>query len=199
MWIIDGGSTDGTLHYLKTLTLPFNYISEEDTGIYDAMNKGIDRAGGEWLYFMGADDVFYNTRVLETVAASIQPDVKIILGKIVSGKKVLDSTFSSLLWIKNSVPHQGAFYSKELFNNARYDTSFKVLADYKFNVGLYKEKTPCKKIDLIIAACGADGISKKYSWTLYKEDIRLKVEESTVLLWPLFFKLASLKYLLKKF
>ena len=59
--IIDGQSTDGTLHILKKHAENYpqlKWITENDDGIYDAMNKGIDLSSGDWLYFMGSDDYF---------------------------------------------------------------------------------------------------------------------------------------------
>ena len=67
VWIIDGASTDGTQEYLKTLDQRFNFISEEDSGIYNAMNKGIEKSKGEWLYFLGADDKFLSNQKLRIV------------------------------------------------------------------------------------------------------------------------------------
>ena len=53
VWIVDGNSSGEMQAYLKTLLPPFNFISEQDRGIYDAMNKGISQSKGEWLFFSG--------------------------------------------------------------------------------------------------------------------------------------------------
>ena len=66
--IIDGQSSDNTLGIVKNYAERFSHlrvISERDNGIYDAMNKGIDLAQGEWIYFLGSDDIFYDEHVLE--------------------------------------------------------------------------------------------------------------------------------------
>src|SRR5512136_2449900 len=66
--IIDGGSDDGTVDVLERRDGEIDYwVSEEDAGIYDAMNKGIDVAGGEWIYFLGADDAFYQPYTVESI------------------------------------------------------------------------------------------------------------------------------------
>ena len=68
--VIDGVSTDNTLDIIRTCSLKDNrlqYISEQDSGIYDAMNKGIKRASGDWIYFLGSDDRLYDDSVLEKI------------------------------------------------------------------------------------------------------------------------------------
>jgi glycosyltransferase involved in cell wall biosynthesis len=73
--VVDGVSRDNTLAIVQELAERDNrvrFISEKDAGIYDAMNKGIGLAAGEWLYFLGADDALYNEQVLEKVAPVLQ-------------------------------------------------------------------------------------------------------------------------------
>src|ERR1700722_16529958 len=66
--IVDGLSNDDTVTIVKNFQDDrIKIISELDNGIYDAMNKGIDRAKGDWLYFLGSDDRLYNDTVLEDV------------------------------------------------------------------------------------------------------------------------------------
>ena len=70
--IIDGVSTDGTLDIIKKYESKISLCqSEPDNGIYDAMNKGLKLATGDFLIFMGADDVFYNENVIYKVASEI--------------------------------------------------------------------------------------------------------------------------------
>ncbi|WP_306420531.1 glycosyltransferase family 2 protein [uncultured Tenacibaculum sp.] len=200
VWIIDGASTDGTIDFLKTLPSKFKFISEKDNGIYDAMNKGIDLAHGEWLYFMGADDKLFSNLTLFSIFYSKNfDDVKLIIGNVTyDGNQNFNSSFSSKLWIKNTLHHQSVFYKKILFKTRKYDTSFKVLSDYHFNLYLYNKKINHIKINETIAICGAEGISKNYDWNLYREDIRLKIKNSNTLFIIFFWILGMSKYLFRK-
>lgn len=76
--IIDGGSTDGTVDIIKKYANRIAYwVSEPDKGIYDAMNKGIRTAKGEWINFMNAGDLFYSKDTLEKVfSKSINDNIR---------------------------------------------------------------------------------------------------------------------------
>ena len=200
VWIIDGASSDGAQEYLKTLGSRFNYISEKDFGIYNAMNKGIEKSTGEWLYFLGADDSFFNESVLENVFSNISYKIEqLLLGSIeYSNKSTFISSFSFKLWFKNTVHHQSVFYKRELFDNLRYNERFKILADYHLNLQLFKQKVPCNKIEKVIATCGENGVSKNYNWNLYKEEILLKTSLTSVFLMPIFYILGISKYIFRR-
>lgn len=211
VWIIDNESTDGTTDFLKTLRTPFHWISEKDSGIYDAMNKGILLAKKEWIYFLGADDKFYNENVLKSIfSKSISEENKLILGNIRYDLKKGDRVYinnrhglvkpswSLKLWIKNSVHHQGIFYKRDLFSERGYELKYKVLADYAFNLYLYTKKVKVKICDNVFSLCGARGLSKKYNYSLYREEVKLKVDNSSILLKPIFFIISLTKYSIKK-
>ena len=74
--VIDGGSTDGTLDVIKKYSDKITYwVSESDKGIYDAMNKGIDAATGDWINFMNAGDVFYHNNVIDEIIPFLTKDL----------------------------------------------------------------------------------------------------------------------------
>lgn len=209
MWIVDGDSTDGTKDFLKTLNSPFKFISEKDDGIYEAMNKGVSRSKGNWLFFMGDDDCLFSNEVLQIIGEQLHDYLDILSGKIQYRTKDLDSqyikknhgvfisTWSNRLWIKNTVHHQSTFYNKSLFESNKFNTSYKVLADYDFNLKVFKSKPIIKTIDVFVSSCGTNGLSKKFTWRLYKEEIDLKTKASSIIFKPLFFVLGFFKYILK--
>ncbi|WP_296638232.1 glycosyltransferase [Polaribacter sp.] len=210
VWILDGGSSLDTQNYLSNLEKPFYYQSRVDRGIYDAMNKGIALAKGEWLYFLGSGDIF-NT---STVLMSIFSNKKNIKNEIIAGKvryegiknpfilnvtqKVKNVYWSPLIWVRNGLHHQGTFYKKTLFKNTFYNLNYKILADYHLNLNLYKNNAMCKIVDIIVANCNSDGISKSGTWELYKEEINFKTALSNPLLKPFFYLIAKIKYNLRK-
>lgn len=175
------------------------------------MNKGILSASGKWLLFLGADDMLFKPTTLSSVFSDpISDQTKMIIGKIkynciksdsVYIKKndgLVSPSWSIKLWIKNSLQHQALFYCRDLFDNHKYSSKYKILSDYAFNLHLYNKRIPVKIINEIIAYCGSTGASKKYSWALYKEEIKLKIDRSSLLLKPLFFLIVLAKYLIKK-
>lgn len=141
-WIvIDGGSTDGTLEILDEYSEQITcLISEEDEGIYDAMNKGIAHARGDYLIFMNGGDAFASKQALRLVSEA--PKVDLIYGDLYfekpGGERALypDQLTRGYL-LKNMVPHQATFYRSELFTQfGTFDTSYRIAADYELFVRL---------------------------------------------------------------
>ncbi len=198
VWIIDGDSSQETQEYLSELKAPFFYQSESDKGIYDAMNKGISLSKGEWFYFLGAGDLLENENILNLVSNKLNLNLDILYGNIRYDTTKFTSKFSSLLWIKNTLHHQSVFYNKKLFIKINYEISYKVLADYDFNLNLYCKNIKAEKIDAIISNCDKNGISKDYNWSLYKEELKLKSVRMNSVFYPLFFILVAFKFIFRK-
>ena len=82
--IIDGGSADGTVGIIEKYVDRISYwVSEPDKGIYDAMNKGLKVANGDWAIFMGSDDVFFNNKVIMLVIERILIPDNIYYGNVI--------------------------------------------------------------------------------------------------------------------
>lgn len=138
--VIDGGSTDGSIDILKEYDQQINYwVSEKDSGIYNAMNKGIKKAIGDYLNFMNSGDCFYQNDVLETVNSK-KSTADMIVGRdyhfdIVSKQgftAILPPRLSMLTFVNDTLPHQSTFFKKELFNESLYDETLRYAADMKF-------------------------------------------------------------------
>ncbi len=160
--IVDGGSTDKSLAVIKTYEDKIDYlISEPDKGIYDAMNKGIDQAKGEWIYFLGSDDILVPD-VISKVIPYLSADIALVYGDVyLENGWRYPSFFSARTVIQNTVHHQGAFYNRELFKNFRYDTHLKILSDYELNLYIYKNDLPTHRMPLVIANCMGGGASSQ--------------------------------------
>jgi glycosyltransferase involved in cell wall biosynthesis len=176
--VIDGGSTDGTVAWLETRRAQIaTLVSEPDQGVYDAMNKGVARARGEWVYFLGADDRLAGDMVLsETINWMKKTESGVVVGEAAFDDGRIYKLRSQVNAIaRNFVHHQGAFYRRSLFDeNDRFDISLRVQADYDFNVRLWKGRVRFKPIPLRIAACGTGGISDGGSWCVYREEITVR-------------------------
>lgn len=164
--IVDGGSTDETLSIIRKYEHKITkWISEPDKGIYDAMNKGIEMASGEWLNFMNAGDVFASKDVLEKIFSSDYPDKTAFLysdnyykGK--EGRLLLSHHDHKI----PSILHQSAIYRKELHNrHGLYAVTPKIIiSDFLFFCMIPAEKF--KKVDTIISINTTDGISGSSLW-----------------------------------
>lgn len=160
--IIDGGSTDGSVDIIKLYADKIAYwVSEPDKGIYNAMNKGILKAHGEYLNFMNSGDCFYDNDVLKKILQNL--DCDFVTGKTyyeggVHGFYKNDVTM--LDFFKGSLDHQATFIKKELFTNKLYDESFKIISDWIFFVEkLIFENATFHNTDIIVCKFESGGIS----------------------------------------
>lgn len=132
--IIDGGSTDGSKALIEEYQDHFAYwCSEPDRGIYNAMNKGIARARGEYLQFLNSGDVLYSPTCLEEVfKLDIQSDIVEGIVLRSDNKKVLQKYSGNVVerLIMATINHQGAFIKRSLFNDYLYREDYKVVSDW---------------------------------------------------------------------
>ena len=174
--IIDGGSTDGSLDIIKDYKNYTTYwISENDKGIYHAMNKGIAQAHGDYCIFMNSGDCFYDNHVLERVAA-LKAEEDIIVGKVTIGDndKIQSPPPSGELTMyhlySGAIPHQGAFIRTSLLLKYPYDEKLSITSDWKFFVQtLILDHCSIRYIDEYIARYDKDGISSSNPYLMQKE------------------------------
>ena len=142
--VIDGGSTDGTVETLKAQPEFVNWISEPDRGIYDAMNKGIDRSTARFLYFLGAGDCL-RPGVLSQLAG-LMPDNELALlyGNVywVDLGIVHDGPFTPMKFTRGCICHQSIFYGERIFQRlGKFDIRYKIAADWALNIKCFGD--PC--------------------------------------------------------
>ncbi len=136
--IIDGGSLDGTIDIIKKYDQRIDYwVSERDAGIYDAMNKSLNIATGDWLIFIGADDVLHNC--LEEVATKLVRPHDIYYGNVelLSSKTIYAGKYNRYKLMQQNICHQTIFYPRTIYKSHQYDIAFGMLADYKYNIELW--------------------------------------------------------------
>ena len=174
--VIDGGSTDGTVNIIEKYSNKIRYwISERDNGIYDAMNKGIKQATGEWINFMNSGDRFYNKNSISDVFKKCLSDsVDVVYGYQIHNfsygqyvrKRIDLSFFSSLM----PIGHASSFVKMDIMKEYMFDTSFKVAADYNFFYNLFITDHKFYFVEVIVSVFEAsNGISSKNEILTLKE------------------------------
>lgn len=137
--VIDGGSTDRSAEYIESQNGNIDYwVSEPDKGIYNAMNKGIAKATGEYLLFLNSGDHLNDSTVLEKINVHLKDEemiyfnIREIRGNSMWIKKCpQEITFSHLF--RFTIPHQSTFIQKSLFERVGlYDENLKIVSDWKF-------------------------------------------------------------------
>jgi glycosyltransferase involved in cell wall biosynthesis len=202
--VVDGKSSDGvTLGILEKYAEKIVCISEKDDGIYDAMNKGVELARGEWLYFIGADDYFYDSTVLNSIFGkrnNINEGVGLIVGRAMFGDKVRSYRLSSKIFLENTLLHQAVFYSRKIFlDGFRYNKEFRVSSDYDLNFYCYKQGFVPHYLNVTICRFSLDGISSQVHFQSYKEEMAVRKKYIRRQLLCLFFALYSYsRYVVRK-
>lgn len=180
--IIDGASTDKTIEIIKQYSdkYPIKWISEPDSGIYNAMNKGIKLASGDYLLFLNAGDYLVHYNVIKSLIDLFgNCEYDVLHGNAffidpVSEKyyiKMVDEPLDAYFFYQNALPHQATFYKRELFDKfGGYEEKFRVVSDVILNKKfLYDQKVSSKHIDHVISVFTEDGISSRNSELCLKE------------------------------
>ena len=161
--VIDGVSTDGTLEILDNYSHKITtIISENDSGIYDAMNKGISIAKGEWIYFLGCDDIFYETSTLKKVFSNDLTGVHVIYGNIefLYSHQKYDGIYDFEKLCLRSPCHQGIFYRKELFEKfGNFNIDYVIAADYDLHIKTFSGGAKWLYMEEIISVFDETGVS----------------------------------------
>ncbi|UKT64399.1 glycosyltransferase family 2 protein [Pedobacter mucosus] len=179
--IIDALSTDQTLEIVKEFDnrISFDILSQSDTGIYDAMNKGIFKAKGDYLYFLGSDDTLFDPEVLQNVANQITlTNCKIIYGNVrmqgynelVKDGTIYGGAFDLKRLLNFNIPHQAIFYHKTVFHIiGTYNLKYKIFADHDLNLrAIVKYKF--RYIDQIVANFTVGGSSSVHMDENFEKD-----------------------------
>lgn len=163
--IIDGGSTDGTLNIIKKYEDKIDrWISEKDSGIYDAMNKGIDIATGKWINFMNVGDSFFDSTILDTIFAKNNfENIDVIYGnhKVIYHNRTRIAKAGNMrdIWKGSRFCHQSSFISLTLHKSKKYNICNKIGADFEFFYTVYGQGVKFSYIDVIVANYAAGGLS----------------------------------------
>ena len=148
--VIDGASTDDTLDVIKAHEVSITrWVSEPDQGIYDAMNKGVKMAQGEWVIFMNAGDTFASDNTLQRVFGS-PLDADVIYGDVIKGelvKKAEDPRNAHRMFYC----HQSAFVKTSCLSEFPFDIRHRMSADFKQVKQLFLSGKRFRQLDFHVA------------------------------------------------
>jgi len=167
--VVDGASKDNTVDILRVNEdLITSWVSEKDEGIYDAMNKAIKLAKGEWMYFIGADDTLLPD--FSTMLKSLQDPHTIYYGSVLAkGGKYL-GFMNSYRQAKIGICHQAMIYPKYVFSKYQFDPLYHISADHHLNMKCWADKTiKFQFVDHIIANFNHTGISSTQKDQLFEK------------------------------
>ena len=184
--IIDGKSTDGSLDIIDRYKDKIGYrVSEKDSGIYNAMNKGIKQATGEYLYFLNSGDALYANDVLVNIFAG-DPHEPFICGNFymeVGGTLEEDTSYKDRNWrfalydlFSGFLCHQAFFIQKSNFDKyGPYSEELRVMSDWKlFFQGIALDHLPVKYVDTFISIYNMEGFSTQIGGEIiYKEKLQV--------------------------
>lgn len=195
-WIvIDGGSTDGSRELIEQYQDHFAYwCSEPDKGIYNAMNKGIAHAKGEWLQFLNSGDWLYEKETIEKIF-SYQYNADVLYGNVILQSKNgnleyrnYPDTLNIHFFYDHSLCHQSTMLKRTLFYEKKYNEKLLIASDWEYNLKLFSENHLFQHIPFFVSVFSIDGISSKleaenikerkkvlleYIPTYYKQDVEL--------------------------
>ena len=186
--IVDGNSTDGTLDIIKENEPKFNgkmkWISESDSGIYDAMNKGIAMATGEIVGILNSDDFFFNTEILSEINSLFEKEsCDVLYGDLIYQNEIKSIRhWKSNQFRTNSLyygwmpPHPTLYCKRSLYNNdiGIFDSKFRISADYDLILRIFKndelKSVYFPQVMIVMSQGGISNASLKSKFLKSKED-----------------------------
>lgn len=167
--VIDGDSNDGALDVIYKHKDKINYwISEKDSGIYNAMNKGIKAANGEFILFLNSGDFLISFDVIDKIILNLVSENSIYFGDLIYSKNEIPTilaTFPDKLtfsfFLNYSLPHPASFIKKSLFDKYfYYNEEYKIVSDWEFFIYcICKMNEKYKHLNYVISNFDDSGMS----------------------------------------
>ena len=173
--IVDGLSSDNSAKIISSYNNRVTkFISDPDSGIYDALNKGIDYATGDIIAFLHSDDIYHDEKVVENVVQQFKNDRNLdcVYGDLVYTARE-DISVVSRYWKSKSFkpyllsmgwmpPHPTIFLKKEIYRSyGKFNLNYKISADYDFILRIFSKKIKTKYIPRVIYKMRLGGESNK--------------------------------------
>lgn len=170
--IVDGNSKDNTIDIIQGYCKRFEcikFLTEKDNGPYDAMNKGIDMSSGEWLLFLGSNDLIYDHNTFKKIFTEFIPEeIGLLYGNVVllddiiglgKADTIYDGKFNIDKLLVKNICHQAIFYRRSLFRKlGKYNLKYPILSDWEMNMRFFS-RTKVYYLDLTVACFSGGGLS----------------------------------------
>lgn len=165
--IVDGLSNDGTMNIVREYSDTVKKcISERDTGIYNAFNKGIDLATGDYTCFIGSDDCYYNYTVFDTIVKKMSNfEDAYSFGVVgINGSTLLENHYkikctNEEIFSGNMIPHPGLLFKTDILKKYKFNESNKIISDYEFLLRYIIDGGKIQFYDIPLVYFSEDGIS----------------------------------------
>lgn len=178
--VIDGGSSDATVDIIKKYEQSITYwISQPDKGIYDAMNKAIGKASGEWIIFMNAGDTFYSHDSIEKFLQDVNVNTELYNGAInfidsmTGEEKVRFPHGLEKVWITVPCWHQASFIKTSLMKEYKYSLEYKIAGDHDFYLKCFKNNHKFQFTNTIISNMLAGGLHQQQAKLAHIESMKI--------------------------
>jgi glycosyltransferase involved in cell wall biosynthesis len=179
-WIIDGASADGTRDYLAALPIhPSRHIvSEPDSGIYDAMNKGVARASADFVWFLNSGDTCADPAVVADLLAALRarPDLDALYGKSLRqnrhGLRSIGGPVTARDFrVQMPVCHQAIIYRRTALVDHPYSTDYRLISDWIVTRQLFESDAPVAYLDRHLAVFDLTGVSSRLLFAVVREKL----------------------------
>jgi putative colanic acid biosynthesis glycosyltransferase len=165
--IVDGASNDGTVEVLHRMSQSIDHwVSEPDHGIYDAMNKGIAMARGEWIMFLNADDYMESAKSVQYLLAATDDSIDIVAGKTLMKSADRERLFrpSQRFGLMLQLPfmHPSIIVRRSSFETCgHFDTRYKLAADCDYLLRMFRRGHKCRYINEVVTVMREGGASQR--------------------------------------
>lgn len=176
--VVDGQSSDGTVAVIKRHAAAIqSWISEPDKGIYDAMNKGVRMATGDWILFMNAGDTFASDDVLQRLFDAVDPaQADVVYGDVVKGGVVKAAPRQYRLYHRMLFCHQSVLTRRSCLVDTPFDIRHRLSADFKFFLLQYQRGARFQYVPLPVSVFDTGGVSNRSRSKGLLDNIRVVCE-----------------------
>ena len=178
--VIDGASEDNTVEVLKRYSRDLAFwVSEPDRGVYDAFNKAVLRAHGQFCYFLGADDRLTEDLLLLSTCLTCQDTVYYGDVVLAASGKIYDGPFSRSKLARTNICQQAVFYPRSIFTQYAFSLNYPIQADWLLNMQLAADPHySFQYIPIQVAQFSGNGMSSTRADEAFNRDYLLLVRDN---------------------